>query len=397
MTYDHLSGASTLLAGLPGRKGFGDASLVKAVPGSINLAGGNPDPQLLPTGLYRNAAVEHTESEQFRNSLKYVPAPGIERLRQWLADDAAVNIDRVIITSGGTHGLALSVLGTLNPGDTIVVDDPVYPLFLRILDLVDVTIVPVPVGADGISVSALESLLASGVRPSAVFTVPTFQNPSGGTLDSEHRAALVALAERYGFVILADDPYRDIMFPGTEPPDRRPFLDTDRVVEVNSFSKTLGPGLRLGWNIVPEHLAGQFTKLRNRLDGQASGFLQEIVVRIIETDEYRQSLRSAGEAYQRKASALMSALRRELSDDVEIVSPQGGFFLWFRFLRPDVDYARFFDLAQEYGVTFQRGEWFAVDDQSTQRGRVRLSFSEVSEADLQTAGSRLGEAWRALT
>lgn len=386
---------SALLAGLPARQGFGDATLIRLAPGSIDLGGGNPATDLLPIDLYRDAAREVTSDAGFPALLRYSPAPGLPSLRAAIAERDGVDPSRVLLSNGGAHGLALAVLGLIDPGDTIVVDDPVYPLFLRVLDLVpDVEVVPVRVVDDGIDVDQLRAKLEAGLRPKALFTVPTFQNPSGVTLSEEKTGALVDLAEQYGFTIIADDPYREIAFPGTHVPDRARFRDTDRVIAVNSFSKTLGPGLRLGWLVVPEGTSEQFTRLRNRLDGQTSGVLQAVVERMLREPGLDLSIRSAGAGYAHKAQVLTASLRDEFGDEVDLVEPTGGFFVWAR-LGGDVDFARLFDDAQSLGVTYQRGEWFGAGGDE-HRGFVRLSFSEPSDDDLRTGVARLAEAWRRL-
>jgi 2-aminoadipate transaminase len=392
---DPLTGASSLLAGLPARQGFGDATLIRLSPGSIDLGGGNPATDVLPVDVYRDAALAVTSSADFPALLRYSPAPGLPALRASIAERESVTPERILVTNGGAHGLALAVLGILDAGDTIVVDDPVYPLFLRVLDLLDgVTVVPVPVGLEGIDVDDLARRLEAGLRPKALFTVPTFHNPSGTTLTEARSAALVDLAERYGFTIISDDPYREIAFPGTVVPDRPRFRDTDRVIAVNTFSKTLGPGLRLGWIVVPEHLAERYTRLRNRLDGQSSGVLQAIVERMLHDDRLDPSIRDAGAAYARKAGILTEALRDAFGDRVEVEDPAGGFFVWAR-LGGEVDFGRLFEDAQDAGVTYQRGEWFAAGGDPF-RGYVRLSFSEPDDASLCEGVARLATAWQRL-
>lgn len=386
---------SALLAGLPARQGFGDATLIRLAPGAIDLGGGNPSTDLLPLDVYRDAFREVTDGEAFAPVLKYTPAAGLPELRAAIAAREGVPSERVLVTNGGAHGLALAVLSILDPGDLIVVDDPVYPLFLRVLDLIGVEVAAVRVGPDGIDTDELERRLRDGLRPQALFTVPTFQNPSGVTLSEEKEAALVALAEKYGFTIIADDPYRAISFPGVAVPERQAFRDSGHVLAVNTFSKTLGPGLRLGWIVLPAAFSERVTWLRNRLDGQTSGILQAVAARMLGDERLDPSIAAAGAAYAGKARALTEALRTEFGADVQVAEPQGGFFAWARLIG-DVDFTRLFDTAQDRGVFYQRGEWFAAAGEG-HRGFLRLSFSEVSAEDLTEGVSRLALAWRELT
>ncbi|WP_300266445.1 PLP-dependent aminotransferase family protein [Microbacterium sp.] len=391
---DTALGLSTLLTGLPERQGFGDATLIRLADGSIDLGGGNPDTDLLPTQLYRDAANEVAASDRFAGLLRYSASAGLPSFREAIAARDQVSDDRVIVSNGGAHGLALAVLGLLDPGDTIVVDDPVYPLFLRVLDLVGVNVVAIPVAGDGIDVDVLAARLGEGLRPKALFTVPTFQNPSGVTLSAQKSEALVDLAEKYGFTIIADDPYREIVFPGVDVPDRPRLRDTDRVVAVNSFSKTLGPGLRLGWLTVPQAWSASFTKLRNRIDGQTNGVVQATVERMLADEQYEAAIAAAGERYARKAHVLTTTLRERFGDRVEVTDPTGGFFAWARLLG-DFDAARLFETAQDLGVSYQRGEWFAAGSEPF-RGFVRLAFSDQSEENLRAGVDRLARAWQAV-
>lgn len=387
-----LSAVSRLLATLPPRSGFGDASLIRHREGSIDLGGGNPDPETLPVDLYRDAVREVTDAPGFAESLKYVPAAGIPALRAWLAAREGVAESRILVTTGGAHGLALAALATLDAGDLVVVDDPVYPLFLRTLELVGAEAVPVRVGPHGIDVDALEERLRAGLRPKALFTVPTFQNPSGVTLPGDRARRLAELAETYGFALLLDDPYRELPFVAGSVDVRSRLTDSDRTIAVNTLSKTLGPALRLGWMVVPEHLSERFVRLRSRLDGQTSGPVQEIALRILQQPGYARSLELAGAHYARKADALGTALRERFDERIEFAAPDGGFFLWARLCDDAVDTARLHDIAQDEGVFFQRGEWFAAADPAHLRGYLRLSYSEPTIPQLQTAAGRLHRA-----
>lgn len=393
--------ASLLMANLPDRDGFGDASLITLTEDSVDLGGGNPDPALLPTALYAQAAAEMTADPGFADSLKYPPAAGTPELRSLLARRSGVEDDQVIVTSGGIHGLALATLGVINPGDVVLVDNPVFPLFLRVLDLVGAQVVPVTVGPDGIDVDQVEQLLQQGVRPAALFTVPTFQNPTGAVLSPEKATRLLELADRYGFIVFADDPYRDLAFPGVDTPASRALQGHPNVVGVQTFAKTLGPAIRLGWITVPRHLSPGFVKLRNRLDGQASGVLQDLALRIVTHRDHDRSIADAGAGYAAKEAALRSALLEGFGDAIDISPAQGGFFLWANIRTgprgEPLDSQSLFDRAQAGGVTYQRGEWFGVPmGDASSSDRVRLSFSEPSESELGTGAARLAAAWRSL-
>ncbi|MGO1543940.1 MAG: PLP-dependent aminotransferase family protein [Gulosibacter sp.] len=396
MTTNTPNGTSELLASIPDHEGFGDASLIRQGAGVINLGGGNPDVDLLPTHLFKRAAAELFEDPaNTATALKYSNAAGLDSLREAIGAREGIDPERVLVTTGGANGTALTALALFNDGDTVAVDAPVYPLFLRNLDLVRVKIVSVPVDAAGLDTDALEAQLRSGLRPKAVFTVPTFHNPTGATLSPERERKLVELAEHYGFTVIADDPYRELSFSGERPRPRPALIDTDRTVLINSFSKTLGPGTRLGWLGLPEGHTASYARLRNRLDGHSSGLVQELVRRIITDPGYTESNIAAGARYQQKAQTLQDALREQFGERIQWVEPHGGFFLW-AWLEDDLDFEALFQAAQRADLSYQRGDWFAASPDQVPRlaNTFRLSFCELDEAALREGAARLGAAWR---
>lgn len=431
--FDH---ASRFLAGIPDRKGFGDATLIRHDPGVINLGGGDPDTELLPAKLFAQATEGLFEDpETISTVLKYSSTAGLDSLREAIGQREGIEPSRVLVTTGGAQSTAFAVLGVFDPGDTVVVDAPVYPLFLRTLDLVDVDVASVPVDAHGLDTDALEQQLRNGLRPKALYTVPTFHNPTGATLSLEREVRLVELAEHYGFTILVDDPYREISFSGERPRPRPALIDTDRTVLINSFSKTLGPGARLGWLGLPERLTPAYAKLRNRLDSQSSGIVQELVRRIITRPEYDAAIVHAGARYRSKAEALKTALREQFGEHIDWVEPTGGFFLW-AWIASDhsseahsggahsgdphsggahssgahssrapsggarsgkqLDADALFAAAQRHGVNYQRGDWFAAlpEEAPGLANAFRLSFCEFDEPTLREGAARIGAAWR---
>src|SRR5690606_35715850 len=216
---------SALAAALTAPRGFGDQSLLSPRPDAIRLLGGIPDPGALPVTELREVLGEVWDAGGGAASLQYSATPGLTGLRAWIAAREGVDERRVVITSGGLHGLSLTVQALVERGATVAVDNPAFPIFLRVLELVDARTLPVPVEADGIDVEHLARRLAAGERIAAVYTVPDFHNPSQGTLSAAKRAALVDLAERYGFVVIADDPYRELRFAGTDQ-GRQVFFDS---------------------------------------------------------------------------------------------------------------------------------------------------------------------------
>ncbi len=377
-------------------KGFGDQTLRDRRPDAIELLGGIPDPSVLPSAQLADATAR-VLSRPGLPALQYSRTEGIPALREWIAAREGVPVDRIVVTNGGFHGLALSIQTVVERGDLVAVDDPIFPLFLKGLELSAARTLTVRVGPDGIDLDGLESSLRAGARPAALYTVPDFHNPTQGSLPLAGRRRLVELAEHYGFVVLADNPYRELRFDGPPAADE-PFNHSDRVIHVNTFTKTLGPGLRLGWLVLPAALKQDVVALRSRQDSHSSTFVQAVVAETITTDPdlFDATLARARALYASRARTLADALEREAPGQFDVTVPAGGLFLWPRLRSAAIDADRLAADASAEGVEYQRGSFFAASSESladTSR-HLRLAFGDTSEPRLVEAATRLGRAVR---
>ncbi|MEV7756604.1 PLP-dependent aminotransferase family protein [Microbacterium sp. NPDC089180] len=371
-------------------KGFGDQTLRDRRPDAIELLGGIPDPSVLPTAELTEATAR-VLARPGAPSLQYSRTEGIPALREWIAAHEGVAVERVLVTNGGFHGLAIAVQTVLERGDLVAVDNPVFPLFLRGLELVDARALPIRVGAEGLDVDALAAELRAGARPAAVYTVPEFHNPSQSSLPTARRRELVDLAEKYGFIVFADDPYRELRFHG-EPESLAPFHDSDHVIHVNTFTKTLGPGLRLGWVVLPERLVRDAVALRSRQDSHSSTLVQAVVAELLTSDAglFDRVLTGARELYRSRAHALAEVLSASGSFDVTV--PDGGLFLWPRLVDDRVDADRLAADASAEGVEYQRGSFFPSGPGTDADRHLRLAYGDVDEERLREAAARLERA-----
>ncbi|KQY47572.1 PLP-dependent aminotransferase family protein [Cellulomonas sp. Root137] len=385
---------TTLAGALSEPKGFGDASLRRRRDGDIELLGGIPDDTALPVHELL-AATERvlTGARSGPAAFQYSQSAGLDELRSWIAAREGVPASRVIITNGGFHGLSLAVLSLVERGGLVAVDNPIFPLFLRALELSDGRTLPVRVGPAGLDVDELEEKLRAGARPTALYTVPDFHNPSQGTLSTADRVRLVELAERYGFVIFADNPYRELRFRG-DAVDAGVFSTSDQVVHVNTFSKTLGPGLRLGWVVASERIAKQLVTLRNRQDSHTSTLEQRIVIDLLTHDPqwFDRTLARARDLYRERADVVVDALDERLGGLIESVRPEGGFFLWPRITDPSIDPVALYAAAAERGATYQQGEFFASSGRREFADHLRLAYGNHTPETLREFVDRLGSA-----
>jgi 2-aminoadipate transaminase len=289
--------------------------------------------------------------------------------------------------------LAFSAL--LETGDSIAVDDPVFPDTLRVAEQHRARVLPIPVRADGLDVDALEWRLRSGQRIKVLYTVPDFHNPSGGVLPGSKRQYLVELAEKYGFVIVSDNPYREYGFAGVAEPDFS--TDSDHVVRVGTFTKTLGAGLRLGWIVAPGWLAPHLENIRRRIDFHSSVLGQQLITALLNQPGWFDALLAAGrQIYANRSAILGKALREQLSRVIAFDDPAGGFFLWAEITDPGIDPANLLAAAADLGLLLTAGRNFAATGGSAWDRRLRLAYSSAPIDDLARGVDRLTAAVHSL-
>jgi 2-aminoadipate transaminase len=360
--------------------------------GVIRLVSGAPAAEALPLSDYAQVAgTLLNDPIAGPEALGYGQHSGIPELREWIAVREGVSADRVLVTNGGLQGVSLALAALLEPGDSIGVDDPVFPDTIRIAELHSARILPIPVGSQGLDVDALAWRLRSGQRIKVLYTVPDFHNPSGGVLPAAARVRLVELAEEYGFVIVSDNPYREYGFAG--PPEADFSADSDQVVRVGTFTKTLGPGLRLGWIVAPSWLAPHLENLRRRSDFHSSVLGQRLITELLTRPGWFDRLLATGRAqYAQRAGILGGAIRSQLGGVLDFENPAGGFFLWTEIVDPTIDPARLLDAAAAQGLILTAGRNFAATGGSSWDRRLRLAYSSPPIDQLGTAADRLADA-----
>ncbi|QYG95145.1 PLP-dependent aminotransferase family protein [Iamia sp. SCSIO 61187] len=355
-------------------------------PGILSLAGGLPAPESFPTGALAEAAASALADPA---TVQYTTTEGLPALREWIAArcDADVGPDDVLVTTGSQQALDLIVRSLCDPGDTVAADCPGYLGALQVLQAGGCRVLPVTVDEDGLDPEALAALLEAGERPRLVYTCPSLQNPTGTTLPVARRRRLAELADRYGFVIVEDDPYSSLRWAGTQPPAM--VTMTDRAVWLSTFSKTLAPGLRLGWMVGPPELRGAATRLKQSADLHTPTLSQHLAVDLVTRPGwFAAHLAGLVPRYQERAGALAAALRDQLGDRATFVEPEGGMFLWLEL--PGVDTDALLPRAVEHGVAFVPGSVFHVDGGG--HSALRVSFATLAPDALAEATARLARA-----
>lgn len=353
-------------------------------PGVLSLAGGIPAPASFPMDRLRAAAIAALEAGP--DAVQYGLTDGHPACRTVLADwtGAEVGPDDLVITTGSQQGLDLIGRVLVDPGDAVVVGDPDYLGALQALRGQGASLVAVPIDADGLRTDILARRLERGLRPKFVYVVANFHNPTGATLSEQRRVHLAELADAHGFLIVEDDPYGDLFFDAPPPPPIG--RGSDRVIRLRSVSKTVAPGLRLGWMAAPRWVLDAVVVAKQSADLHTSSLSQAIVVELARDGAWRPAhLERSRSLYRKRRDALVDALRATFGDRAPFTVPGGGMFVWTRFEGFDAT-ARLLD-AVAAGVAYVPGAAFGVEHPDP--AAVRLSFATTSVSELHEAVRRL--------
>jgi 2-aminoadipate transaminase len=361
-----------------------------AAPGpTISFARGVPSLDIIDVEGLRDAAVRAFDSDP-GGATAYGTSVGYPRLRAWIADRHGVEPERVFVTNGSLQADAFLFDQLVRSGDEVIVESPTYDRTLLSLRQRGARVRAVALQPDGIDTDSLGRLLSGGVRPKLAHIIPNFQNPAGYTLSLAKRQALLALAAQHGFIVLEDDPYAELRFSG-EPIPTMLSLDPDRVVYASSFTKTVCPGVRVGYLVGPRDVIDAIIALATNTYISPNMVSEAIVYEFCASGAIERSIETVRTALAQRAATLGGALRRELPD-AEFVAPQGGYFMWVT-LPEGTDVHALSEAAAAHGVTFVEGTDFLLEGGEN---TLRLAYSGVSTEQIEEGVSRLASAYRSL-
>jgi DNA-binding transcriptional MocR family regulator len=354
---------------------IGDILQIGHTQGVRSLASASPDPALFPAEEFWLALAAQQPSPAV---LGYGPAQGDTHLRLALADLLAergveAGPGEILVTAGVTQGLALAAQALAQPGDVVLVEQPTYIGFLHQLRTFGLQPVGVPVDADGPRLEAVERL-AVQLRPRFFYTIPSFQNPTGACMPAPARQALVTLAETHGFTLVEDDLYAPLAYAEPAPPALKAFDHRGVVVYVNSFSKTLMPGLRLGYMVAPAALLERLVSLRLAADLGSPPLLQRTLASFLHGGGLRRHLKRVLPLYGARRDAMLQALRQTMPASVTWTAPSGGLCCWLTLPRRRA-LADLPQLLVEQGWAAAPGEVFLA--QPAADLHLRLSFGTL--------------------
>ena len=368
-----------------------------AQPGLISFAGGLPAAELFPLEQFRKAC-DRVLSDP--GALQYSTTEGERPLRELIARHTGrygigVTVENVLVTAGSQQALDLIGKVFLNPGDHVVVERPTYLGALQAWNAYQAEYVSVDVDREGMRMAELAAALRSG--PKFIYALPNFQNPTGATLSLERRRELVRLADEYGVPILEDDPYGQLRYEGEHIP---PLVALDaeyrglagagytgNVLYLSTFSKTLAPGLRLGWIIGPADVIQRLAQAKQGTDLHTSSFVQRVAYEVARSGFLDQHVRILRPAYKARRDAMLAAMSREFPAGVTWTKPAGGLFIWAE-LPSSIDTTVLLQEALEEKVAFVPGDAFHAD--GTGRNTMRLNFTNTTEKQIAEGITRLG-------
>ncbi|GAA2062819.1 aminotransferase-like domain-containing protein [Williamsia deligens] len=358
----------------------------------VRFAMGSPADEAVPSEEFREIAGSVLDSSSFTYGATEGEPRLLELLVKYLAGTPDPSSeDRLVITTGGMQGLDLACKLFVDPGDLVVVESPTYTNGSATALSYGAQLLEIPVDDDGMRVDMMEDLVAHHHRPpKAIYTIPTFQNPSGVTLSLERRKALLELAHRWGSVIIDDDPYGLLRFNGTDIPTFRTLSPDDPLLfSVRTFSKILAPGWRVGWVDADPSLRQLLINGKQAMDTCTNVPNQHIVAEYIARGGLEDHLERIRGLYRERKDAMLDSIARHLGDRVTTTNPDGGFFLWLTLTGEfgEIDTRELFEVALADGVAFIPGP--ALSPGGRFRNALRLCFASSTPDRIEEGIKRL--------
>lgn len=365
-----------------------------SMPGYIPFAAGNPAPEALPTKAVAKITADIMQNRPV-DALQYSVTEGYTPLRNHLKEymknkhNIGNDNDELIITTGAQQVMNLATMVLCNKGDTIICENPSFIGSLNAFRSFGVNLVGVDIDSDGINIEKLESALKANPDARFIYTIPTFQNPSGSCMSLEKRKALYELAKKYGILILEDNPYSDTRFRGEEIPTIKS-MDTDGIViYAGTFSKVISPGLRVGFTVAPKEIVQKMIVCKQTSDVHTNILGQLICYDFMTKYDYEAHLNRNREIYRQKCELMTGLIDQHLKDYVEYVKPDGGLFIWLK-LPKNADMVSFCTAAVDNKVATVPGNAFSADTNEISHC-FRMNYSTPTDEQIIQGMEILGK------
>ncbi len=365
-----------------------------ADPKIISFAGGLPAPELFPVKEMK-AAVDKVFEEHGQEAMQYGAAKGVTALREVIQqhvkekENVDSELDNVLVTTGSEQALDLVGKAFVEPGDTVLVEQPTYLCTLDVFSSYGANFASVEMDEDGMKMDALEEALKANPNTKLIYTVPNFQNPTGRTMTEERRKQLAELAEKYDVYVLEDNPYGEIRFAGQHVPAVKSFDKSGHVFYMSTFSKTLAPGFRLGWLVADKAVVNKLTVLKQSADLHTDNLAQFAVAQFFADNDVDAHVKEISALYGKRKDLMLEGIKKYFPEGVKYTDPEGGMFLWVEVPGVD-DTVELFKECLEHDVAFVPGDPFFAGE--VQPGAFRLNYSNMKEDQIEVGLKRLGAA-----
>lgn len=363
---------------------------VASNPAITSFAGGLPNPAFFPVKELEQSA-QHVFQQQGAEALQYTSTEGYYPLREFISQryrqryKLDIPPEQILITNGSQQALDLIGKIFINHGDHVLMERPTYLGALQCLSMFQPTFQEVQLNADGIDIDDLEDQLWS--NPIKLFySIPNFQNPTGSRYSKAIREQGMNVLSRYNTIVIEDDPYGDIMFDGEELPPLYSYMP-EKTILLGSFSKTIAPGLRLGWMVANEEIIRKASIMKQASDLHSGNLTQHILYRFLTTYSLDAHIKIIQDVYRFQRDTMMSCLKQYFPSTIQYTHPQGGMFTWVT-LPEEITARELLAKAMEQDIIFVPGDAFYANNPDTQT--LRLNYSNVEEVSMRKAMNTLG-------
>lgn len=363
-------------------------------PDLISFAAGNPAPDSFPVEEMKKIAANIFETKaasalQYGVSEGYTPLRDITKARLTKKYGICSENDDLIITSGGQQAIEMTAKIFLNEGDVVLCEDPSFVGALNALRSYGVKLVGLPVDDNGMDVALLEEKLKTEKNVKLIYTIPTFQNPSGTTMSVERRKKLLELAEKYDVMILEDSPYFELRFRGENVPTIKSMDKSGRVIFAGSYSKILSPGIRIGFACASKEIIAKLTVAKQVSDVHTNLFFQMLAAEYLEANDIDEHIARICDIYRVKLDKMLECMEKKFTKKVSFTRPEGGLFVMCT-MPVGFDGAELASRAKAAKVTVVPGLAFAADETKTYP-TFRLNFSLPSLDEIERGIDRLAK------
>jgi 2-aminoadipate transaminase len=370
---------------------------ITQVPNMISFAGGLPNPEAFPVDIIHEC-INTVFKKDIKKALQYGTTEGLPQLRGALAERMKTKkhinsaINDILITSGSQQALSLVAICFLDPGDTYLTCVPAYLGALQAFSAYEGNCEPIPMNDEGIDINSLrrniERLRRTGIHPKFIYTVPTFQNPSGETITLTHRKALLEIASEYDFLIIEDDPYGELFFEKKPIPPIKSMDTKGRVIYTSTFSKILAPGFRLGWVVASKEILEKLILAKQANDLCTNVFSQYVAYEYVHGGYLDKQVQTIRQLYKHKRDLMIKAIKKYFPKEIKWTVPKGGMFIWIT-LPKKIDTRYMFQKAIAKKVAYVVGDAFYPEGKNYTS--MRLNFSYSTDENIQIGISRLAE------